>query len=101
SAFVVLTAALAVTASAPALSGPQVVSVLSVGGPILTDPPDLFSRTAPPPVGARLFFNDTLYAWSGTKRGARIGRTVGICTFAGVVRKALTSSCTETAFLPA
>ncbi len=97
----VLALALIATASASASNRPQVVSVLSVSGPILTDPPDLFSRNTPPPVGARLFFHDTLYAWAGKKRGDRIGHTVGVCTLTGFTGTALTSSCAETIFLPA
>jgi len=101
SALIVLAAGLGLTAtSAPALSTPQVVSVLSVSGPALTDPPNLFSLEGPPPVGARFFFNDTLYAWSGTRRGSRVGRIVGMCTLAEF-SGARTSSCTATAFLPA
>ena len=101
SVLAVIVLALVATASTSALSRPQVISVLSVSGPILTDPPDLFSRNTPPPVGARLFFHDTLYAWAGKKRGDRIGHTVGLCTLTGFTGTALTTSCAETVFLPA
>ena len=93
--------ALVATAGTSALSRPRAISILSVSGPILTDPPDVFSRNAPPPIGTRLFFHDTIYAWAGKKRGDRIGHTVGLCTLTGFTGNALTSWCTETVFLPA
>ena len=101
SALAVLAFALVAAGSTSALSKLQTISVLSVSGPILTDPPDLFSRNTPAPVGARLFFHDTLYAWTGKKRGDRIGHTVGICTLTGATGNSLTSSCAETVSLPA
>ena len=97
----VLTLALVATGGTSALGKPQVISVLSVSGPILTDPPDVFSRNSPPPIGTRLFFHDSVYAWAGKKRGERIGHTVGLCTLTGFTGNAFTSLCAETVFLPA
>ena len=97
----ILALALVVTAGTSALSRPRVISVLSVSGPILTDPPDVFSRNSPPPIGTRLFFHDSVYAWAGKKRGERIGHTVGLCTLTGFTGNAFTSLCAETVFLPA
>src|SRR2546425_3716396 len=97
----VLALAIVATAGSSALDKPPLISVLSVSGPILTDPPDVFSSNAPPPIGTRLFFHDTVYAWAGKKRGNRIGHTVGLCTLTGFAGQAITSSCTETVFLPA
>ena len=101
SVLAVLALALVVTASASPLSAPQVIRLLDVTGTEATDPPNLFSRNAPPAVGGRLFFTDTLYAWAGTKRGDRVGRLEGLCTFTGIAGNAVTASCTATAFLSA
>ena len=101
SVLAVLAFTLVATASASALSAPEVIRVLDVTRTEATDPPDLFSRNAPPQVGGRLFFTDTLYAWAGTKRGDRVGSLEGLCTFTGIAGNTVTASCTATAFLQA
>ena len=101
SALAIVALALVATTSASGLSAPEVIRVLDHTDTFVTDPPDLFSRNATPPVGARFLFHDTLYAWAGTKRGDRVGRLEGLCTFTGTAGNAVTTSCTATAFLPA
>jgi hypothetical protein len=61
-----------------------------------------FSEEALPPIGARFTFKDGLYRWAGTKRGTRIGRLEGLCTWVSAeARVAVSALCTAVAFLPA
>ena len=96
----VIALALVAAASASALGGPRVISLLDVGEQSTSIPP--FSETAAPPVGARLFFTDGLYTWAGTKRGQRIGRLEGTCTITGRPdERSLSAYCTASVFVPA
>jgi hypothetical protein len=56
-----------------------------------------------PRVGSRFAFTDALYKWAGTKRGARVGRLEGLCTFTQVdlSAPAVTAYCAAQAYLPA
>jgi hypothetical protein len=61
-----------------------------------------FSEEGLPTIGARFTFTDGLYRWAGTKRGARIGRFEGLCTWVGAEARVFVSAlCTAVAFLPA
>jgi allene oxide cyclase-like protein len=74
-----LAVALSVTiTSASALDRPQTFSLIEVNEqdiPINGD----FERL--PQAGDRFGFTSGLYKWAGRKRGARVGRDEGICTF--------------------
>ncbi len=87
-----------------ALTRPQVFSLLDVEETETALGPGLgFSENAPPTLGARFAFTDGLYKWAGRKRGARVGRIEGLCTFTKVDlrARAVTIFCNATAYLPA
>ena len=95
-----LALALVATASASALSRPEVISLLVLApGESTSIPP--FSEDAVPPVGARVFFRNSLYKWAGTRRGERVGRLEGTCTITGHDKRSVSAYCTEEASLPA
>ena len=97
----VFVVAFVASASASALSAPEVIRILEV--------PEGFT-----PLSASLNFDQGLkagdsfafvqglYAWAGTKRGKRIGHIDGSCQIVSAVSNgAGTSYCTVSAFLPA
>jgi hypothetical protein len=66
--------------SAPATGSPQVFSLLAVTS--ATGPPiNGFTFQHHPKGGDSVQFQDTLYRWAGSKRGARAGRDHGLITF--------------------
>jgi hypothetical protein len=91
------------TVPASAVTRPQVFSLVDVGEtqtPL--DPGATLSETELPRLGSRFTFTDGLYKWAGRKRGARVGRLEGICTFTKIEpRVAVTTFCTASWFLPA
>jgi allene oxide cyclase-like protein len=81
---IVLVAALAVAlsvtvTSASALSRPQTFSLIEVSEQDISINGFSFQRL--PEAGDRFGFVSGLYKWAGRKRGARVGRDEGICTF--------------------
>ena len=96
---VALTALVAAT-SASALSRPETIRLLSVSASEdeVGIPPGGFSA------GDAFVFTDHLYRWAGRKRGARVGRIEGQCTFNRVdpgPPEVATAYCVATGFLPA
>jgi hypothetical protein len=97
-----LLAAAALVPAGAAAGKPQVFSLIDIEvseTPI--DPGSTFDQI--PRAGARFAFTDALYAWAGVKRGARVGRVEGLCTFVKVdtAQFAATVYCTAEAYLPA
>jgi len=101
-AIVVAAAGLVIGVSpASGLDEPEVIRLVDVEeGFVPLDPG--FSEEAPPPLGGRFAFTDGLYEWAGAKRGNRVGRIEGLCTFTNVnpSARAVTAYCTATAYLP-
>lgn len=98
----VVVLALVMTSGASSLSRPEVISLLDVTVTTVTDPPNAFQQNAPPTTGTRFFFTDALYTWAGSKRGKRVGRLEGNCTFTGQPdATTVTGFCHASAFLPA
>jgi hypothetical protein len=91
--------------SASGLSAPQTFSVLEVDESDQGNVIGGFEFQRLPAAGDRFSFKSGLYRWAGVKRGARIGRDEGICTFTHVSPDPSTFSadglCTASAFLPA
>ena len=67
-------------ASASALTGPKVFSLLDVSQPN-PQPINGFTFDRMPRAGDQFPIQDTLYKWAGTKRGALVGRVEGTGTF--------------------
>src|SRR4051794_31419611 len=76
----VFAAAGVLVSPASPLTKQQTFSVLSVDSGIET-PIGGFAFDREPVPGDRFGFVDYLHKWAGTKRGARIGRLEGLCTF--------------------
>jgi len=93
-----LAAAIALVSPASGLTGPQTFSLLDVEQS--SAELDNFDFSGPPKAGQRFAFTDTLYKWAGTKRGARVGRTEGLCTFTRVTGSSFIAHCTASFFLP-
>jgi hypothetical protein len=95
---VVAAAALVPTGSA--ITKPQVFSVLDITVRDVPIDPG-FGENEIPRVGARSAFTDALYKWAGTKRGARVGRAEGLCTFVKVDPSVFEATvyCTVNAYL--
>ena len=93
-------AALLAATSAPALTKPEVLSILELpeGFTPLTASLD-FTRLKP---GDGFAYVQGLYTWTGTKRGKRIGYIDGSCQIVSAVSKtgAGKSYCAVNAFLP-
>jgi hypothetical protein len=69
--------------SASAITKPETLSILEVDeSDASTDAGFDFQRFPKP--GDQFAFKSGLYSWAGSKRGARIGRDEGICTFTRV-----------------
>jgi allene oxide cyclase-like protein len=100
----VVAAATVVSATVPAsaITRPQVFNLIDVeetSTPL--DPGANFNEDALPELGSRFTFTDALYKWAGRKRGARVGRLEGICTFTKIEeRVAVTAFCNATWYLP-
>jgi hypothetical protein len=71
-------AALAVPVGAAATPGPATLRLLDVS---VSATPAFDAGTGEPRPGDRVYLHDALYAWQGTKRGARAGRTEATLTF--------------------
>lgn len=65
---------------APALSRPQVFSLLDVTNNNV-QPIAGFTFSRLPQAGDRFALDDVMYKWAGTKRGAAVGHLSGLCTF--------------------
>ena len=95
-------AAAALASTGSAITKPQVFSLLDVSGPtVAIDPGGGENDT--PRLGARFAFTDVLYKRAGPRRGARVGRLEGLCTYQKVdlEARAATVYCTVNAYLPA
>lgn len=78
---ILVAAALAAGGSpAAALQGPQVIRFLDVGETFGFTDADR-SGGEQPTTGDVFLFTDGIYAWAGRKRGVRLGRFEGLCTF--------------------
>lgn len=86
---------------AAALDEPEVIRLIDVTEDFQPLDPG-FTEDAPPPLGGRFAFTDGLYEWAGTKRGKRVGRFEGLCTFTklNLAAQAVTAYCTASANLP-
>src|SRR5207302_704866 len=73
---------LAVT-SASGIDRPQTFSLLEVDESDASTNLGFDFQRLPKP-GEGFAFKSSLYKWAGTKRGARVGRDVGVCTFVRV-----------------
>ena len=93
-----LAAAIALISPASAITQPQTFSLLDVEQ--ASAELDGFDFSAGPKPGQRFTFTDTLYKWAGTKRGARVGHTEGLCTFTRFTGSTATAHCTASFFLP-
>jgi hypothetical protein len=89
-------AALALVGSAAGQAEPQVIRVLDVGDAFAFVDADR-SGGEQPTAGDVFLFRDSLHAWSGGRRGPRLGRLEGYCTF--TTRAGCEAS--GTAYLPA
>jgi hypothetical protein len=92
-----------VVGSASGLDKPQTFSVLEVDqSDASTDTGFDFQRI--PRAGDQFAFKSALYRWNGIRRGARIGRDEGICTFISIPTSGQqfppSGVCTASAFLP-
>jgi hypothetical protein len=88
---------------ASALTKPQTFSLLSVESGTETEIGGFGFQRLPVP-GDRFAFTDRLFKWAGTKRGARVGRVEGLCTFTKISTSSgfrATAQCDATFFLPA
>jgi hypothetical protein len=94
-------AILAFTSSATGVTRPQVFSLLEVEGP--ATPLDPGATGEIPRLGSRFAFTSALHKWEGRRRGARVGRRDGVCTWIKVDVAAQSASilCTGVFFLPA
>ena len=93
-----LAAAIALVSPASALTKPQTFSLLDVERS--SAELDNFDFSGPPKPGQRFTFIDNLYKWAGTKRGARVGYSEGLCTFTRITSSTFTAHCTASFFLP-
>jgi len=101
-AAVALIAALA-PSTAPALSRPQVFSLLDVSNNNV-QPIGGFTFERLPQAGDRFGLDDVMYKWAGTKRGPAVGHLFGLCTFLSVSPPPAFNArglCTGDFFLPA
>lgn len=96
---VVVLAAFAFASTAGALDAPQVLRFVDVEESFtpIDEFPDF--EEAWPPLGARSAFRDGLYAWAGSKRGNRVGKIEGFCTFirVSIAQRSATQYCTAEA----
>jgi len=76
-----LAATLVVISPTSAISDPQTFSLR--GLPERFEPLEGFSADGLPSTGARAIFTERLYRLKGSKVGARVGRTEGLCTVIG------------------
>ena len=90
-------------ASASPLDRPQTFSLLEVDQSDASTNLDFDFQRLPKP-GEGFAFKSSLYKWAGTKRGARVGRDVGVCTFVRVSPSqehfSATAHCAAGIFLP-
>ena len=68
-------------ASAAAINSPRTFSLLEISTPNSQQSMGDFTFDRPPVGGDQLAFTNDLYKWSGTNRGARVGRDEVIITF--------------------
>jgi hypothetical protein len=69
------------TSSSPAISSPQVFSLLEVSTPNGDQQIGDFTFNRPPIGGDQVGFTNALYKWAGNKKGVRAGRDQGLITF--------------------
>jgi len=93
-----LAAAIALVSPASGLTGPQTFSLLDVEQS--SAELDHVDSSGPPKPGQRFTFTNALYKWAGAKRGARVGRTEGLCTFTKFTGSTAIAHCTASFFLP-
>lgn len=93
-------AILALTPPASGITRPQVFSLLEVEGPAW--PLDPGATGERPPLGSRWAFTSAFYEWEGRRRGDRVARRDGVCTWIKIDVAAQTSTilCTGVFFLP-
>lgn len=82
-----------------AITRPQVIRLLEVSAVDVQI--DTQSEETPPKAGDRFYFANTLYSWAGAKRGKRVGRDEGLCTFVLVAFPIVRAFCTAQIHLPA
>jgi hypothetical protein len=91
-------------ASASGLSRPQTFSLLEIDESDASVNLGFDFQRLPRP-GDQFAFKSGLYKWAGTKRGARVGRDEGHCTFVRVAGNeqhlSLDAHCAANFFLPA
>jgi hypothetical protein len=90
-------------APASSLDEPEVIRLVDVEETFTPLDDVDFSETGLPPIGGRFSSRDGLYRWEGTKRGTRIGRLEGLCTWVDVEPRGgfVSALCTAVVFLPA
>ncbi len=101
-----LTALAAVCAAASVAAGagtassrPPVINLLEIGDTeVALDGGTEFDT---PKAGDRFYFASALYTWAGTKKGKRIGRDEGLCTYTLVRFPKVLAYCTAEFHLPA
>ena len=90
-------------ASASALSGPRTFSLLEIDESDASVNLGFDFQRLPRP-GDQFAFKSGLYKWAGAKRGARVGRDEGHCTFVRVAgneqHPLLDAHCAASFFLP-
>jgi hypothetical protein len=67
--------------AASGLDEPEVIRVVDVEERFVPIDEEAFGEQDAPVAGARFAFFDGLYQWAGTRRGERVGRLDGFCTF--------------------
>jgi hypothetical protein len=97
----IATATLSLASPASGITRPQVFSLLQVEGP--DTPLDSGAAKEIPTRGSRFLVTSALYEWAGSKRGDRLGRRDGVCTWIkiNVAAPSATILCTGVFFLPA
>ena len=93
----VCAAAVVATGTGSAITTPRVIRVLEVGSVDVN-----LDSQSEPRSGDRFYFANLLYSWAGSKRGKRIGRDEGLCTFTVVdfSHGRASAFCTAQFFLP-
>jgi hypothetical protein len=91
----------AVTSAVSGITRPQVFSLLEVEGPATALDPGATGDI--PPAGSRFAFTSALYKWERRKRGDRVGRRDGVCTWIkfDAAAQSATILCTGVFFLAA
>jgi Dirigent-like protein len=101
---VIVIALTVAVASASPIDRPQTFSLLEIDESDASSVINGFEFQRLPAAGDRFAFRSGLYKWAGTKRGARVGRDEGLCTFVRVSPSEQNFSadglCSASAFLP-